>query len=89
MEAKLTIAEEVLAETKRFRQELPQLLKRYPGRWVVFKNGAVDSDHPDERSAYRAALEKYGPQGGYVVAPVAATGPTPISAGVAFGFARI
>jgi hypothetical protein len=79
------IERRVLEETERFRAALPELIKHHPGRWVVFRDGAVVSDHATEDEAYRAAVVRFGVQGGFVVAPVAHVEPTPITAGVMFG----
>lgn len=81
----MTTREKVLEETKRFHDALPQLVQKYAGRWVVFAEGAVVSDHANENDAYKAALERFGVQGGFVVAPVVELKPTPITAGVLFG----
>jgi hypothetical protein len=75
----------VLAETERFLSVLPELIERYRGRWVVFRDGRVVSDHDTEDQAYQAAVEQFGIAGGHVVAPVVETTPTPVTAGVMFG----
>ncbi len=65
-----SIEREVLAETHRFEAALPELLKDYRGRWVVFQGGALHSVHETEDQAYVAAVEHFGVTGGSVVAPV-------------------
>lgn len=80
-------ARKVLAETERFLAALPELMKQHPGRWVVFRDGQVVSDHATEDEAYRDAVARFGLDGGFVVAPVVETAPTPVTAGVMFGCA--
>lgn len=60
----------VAAEAARFRAKIPQLLAQYGGQWVVFRDGAVASVHPDEETAYLAGLKQFGAGGGHVVAIV-------------------
>ncbi|MBI5478799.1 MAG: hypothetical protein HY906_08090 [Deltaproteobacteria bacterium] len=79
------IERKVLEETERFRAALPELIKQHPGRWVVFRDGQVVSDHATEDEAYRAAVARFGVTGGFVVAPVVEVEPTPVTAGVMFG----
>jgi len=81
------VADKVLEETKRFHQALPELLRTRRGRWVVFREGAVQSEHGNEDDAYAAAVEKFGAEGGFVIARVEEVTPTPITAGVLFGLA--
>lgn len=80
-------ADKVLQETLRFRAALPELLKDHPGKWVVFKDGQVQSVHDKEVEAYRAGLEKFGRNGGHVIAPVVEQKPAPVTAGVMFNVA--
>jgi hypothetical protein len=63
-------AERVLEESRRFRARLPELLKLYQGRWVVFREDAVVADFADEDAAYVDAVTRFGVRGGFVVAPV-------------------
>ena len=77
-------ASRVLQETVRFRQALPELLKTHAGKWVVFKDGEVQSVHASEEEAYREGLERFGREGGHVVAQVVEERPAPITAGVLF-----
>jgi hypothetical protein len=82
------IEQTVLDEVKRFRAALPQLLTRYRDRWVVWKDGRVQSDHATLDEAYRAGLRKYGPKSGMVVKQVCDDpGPVPVTAGILFGLA--
>jgi hypothetical protein len=59
--------QQVLDERELFDQQLPELLKEIPGRWVVFKNGAVCSVHDGLEEAYRAALKQFGPNAGFLI----------------------
>lgn len=79
-----SVADKVLEETLRFREALPELLKAHAGKWVVFKDGQVQSVHEREEEAYRAGLEKFGWDGGHVIAPVIEQRPAPVTAGVLF-----
>lgn len=75
----------VAQESDRFRAEIPKLLAEYGGKWVVFRDGVVDSVHPDEESAYLAGLQRFGIGGGHVVEVVREPEPILLSAAVAFG----
>jgi hypothetical protein len=66
----LAVRDRVLAEAARFRARLPSLLPAYSNRWVVFRDGEVISAHDSEEDAYVAGLERFGPDGGHVVAVV-------------------
>lgn len=83
-----TPSDKVLAETKKFREALPEMLKSHRGEWVVFMGGEAKGFHPDEKSAYDAAVAQFGRNGGFVVAPIVETNPTPVTAAVMFGLAR-
>jgi hypothetical protein len=80
------IATRVLEESRRFRAKLPELMKTYEGRWVVFRDGDVKDDFEDEEEAYVAAVNAFGVHGGFVIAHVAADTcePVPVSAGLFF-----
>jgi hypothetical protein len=79
------ILERVAKESARFRATIPQLLAQYGGKWVVFRDGAVVSVHPDEESAYVAGLQRFGPGGGHVVAVVREPEVVLLRAAIAFG----
>ena len=79
-----TVAEKVLQETLGFREALPDLLKEHAGKWVVFRDGQIQGVYDDEERAYRGGLEKFGREGGHVVAPVIEQRPAPITASVLF-----
>lgn len=72
-------------ESARFRTKIPQLVPLYKGKWVVFRDDVVVSEHSDEESAYVAGLKQFGPGGGHVVAVVCEPEPCLLSAAVAFG----
>jgi len=55
---------------------------------VVFRRGAVVSTHNTEDEAFAAAITAFGPSGGFVVAQVVETSPTPLNAASAFGLAH-
>jgi hypothetical protein len=78
------LEQRVLDETRRFEAMLPELLARIPGRWVVFRDGRVWSEHADGASAYRAAVERFGEDGAFVVAPVREARPIPMTAAIGF-----
>ena len=54
----------------RFNAKLPELLKRLPDRWVVFREGSVQGDYSSEDEAYSTAVGRYGPDGGFIVSRV-------------------
>lgn len=60
----------VKAEMARFLEALPKLRETLEGRWVVFLDGAVRSDHDTQERAYVSAVDVFGLQGGFVVAQV-------------------
>ena len=60
----------VYEETLRFRKALPELLKDHRGQWVVFLHGRPRGFFPNGDEAYLAALDAFGCDGGFVVAPV-------------------
>jgi len=84
----MTPAERVKQEMQAFRRALPELLKDHAGQWVVFFDGKVVDFYQDEASAYDAAIQAFGPNAGFVVAPVAPEYPRPTSFAVMFGVVR-
>jgi hypothetical protein len=78
------IAARVLAESLELRRQMPVLLKRIRGKWIVFRDGKVQSQHRTEDAALRAALKAYGVHGGFVIARVEPIEPRPITAGASF-----
>jgi hypothetical protein len=79
-----TATEKVRQEMERFNAALPELMKALQGKWVIFKDGQVQSHHDDETSAYLKAVETYGLEGGFVIAEVREQKPVLLSAAVAF-----
>jgi hypothetical protein len=60
----------VEVEMRRFDAALPELLKEYRERWVVFRDGQVVSVFDAEEDAYQDGLRRFGRHGGHVVASV-------------------
>ena len=81
----LLVRQRVLAEAARFRAKLPQLLPRYAEQWVVFRDDEVISAHATEEEAYVAGLERFGLDGGHVIAIVREPEDVVLSAAVALG----
>ena len=80
----MTTADRVREEMGRFREALPRLLSELEGRWVVFRDGEVVSVHDDEEQAYIAGMERFGPDGGQVIALVVPERVVPVSAAVLY-----
>jgi hypothetical protein len=78
------VAARVLAESLELRRQMPALLKRIRGKWIVFRDGKVQSQHRTEDAALRAALKVYGLHGGFVIARVEPIEARPITAGASF-----
>jgi hypothetical protein len=78
----------VLKETLKFREMLPTLMVSHAGKWVLFKDERVVGAHATEMEAFEAGVSAFGSEGGFVVALVAKTKPTPINAAAAFGLAQ-
>ena len=74
----------VLAETRRFRAALPNLLESYEGCWVVFKNGSVASTHSSQDEAFQAGLAEFGPYSPHVIDRVELKSAVPVSAAYAY-----
>ena len=81
----LPVRQRVLAEAARFRAKLPVLLPRYSEQWVVFRDDEVVSAHATEEEAYVAGLDRFGPDGGQVVAVVREPESVILSAVIALG----
>jgi hypothetical protein len=69
-EEREVVEKRVLDEKQLYRRQLPDLLSKFPGKWVVFREGGVQAVHDDLDGAYREALRRYGPLGGFVVTQV-------------------
>ncbi len=78
-----TIDEKVARQDQLFRRELPKLLRSDPGRWVIFLDGVVGV-FDSEAEAYKTALQRFGLDGGFVVAQVEEHEPILMSAAFAF-----
>ncbi len=75
------VKQKIRDEFHRFRQVLGSLLETHRGQWVVFLDGRVQGFYDDENAAYASAVERFGIDGGFVVAPVSEDlGPVPPSA---------
>ena len=81
------VRETVKEQTRLFMGSLPSLLVAHRGKWVVFREGAVQSEHNTQNDAFKAAVAKFGLNGGFVVAEVRESIATPVTAGVIFGLA--
>lgn len=66
----IEVERRVLAESRRFRAQLPDLMLAYADRWVVFFGGVVLSVHDSEEDAYLAGLQNPGPGSGHVIVQV-------------------
>ena len=63
----------VYEEWLRFKAVLPRLMrdKKLRDRWVVFRNGEVHSDWPDQDSAFAEDARVFGARSGSVIDQVA------------------
>jgi len=81
----MSVHEKVLEESRILFDQMEQLREKYGGRWVVFKDGKVQSDHSTEKDAFVAAVESYGLDGEFVVDLIEPKDPVPITASVLYG----
>lgn len=58
----------ILEEWDRFIVKLPELIKKHRDKWVVFKDGSDHGSYDSEDAAFDAAVARWGPDGGFVVA---------------------
>lgn len=70
----------VRGEMARFREALPELLNRIPGKWIVFKDGQVHGAFDVSVDAHQAGVRLFGRLGGQVIAQVVEETPKPINA---------
>jgi hypothetical protein len=84
----MTSAERVKQEMEAFRQLLPKLLEEHAGQWVVFFEGKALEFYADEEAAYKAAMKRFGPGSGFLVAPVEPEQPQPTKFSLLFGVTR-
>ena len=55
-------------EWRRYEKALPRLLRsKHKGRWIVFKDGRVQSAHDTEDEALISMWNRFGMEGGIVV----------------------
>jgi len=78
------IRERVRVEMAAFEEQLPDLLRHHPGKWIVFRDKTVHSTHESEAAAYSAAVKEFGYAGGFVIAQVLPRPPTPLTAAFLF-----
>ncbi len=80
-----SLREKILAESRAFRAAVPSLTSQFGGKWVVFRDGKVQSAHDDEESAFQAGIKQFGVEGGHVVVQVVPQETQYLSAAVVFG----
>jgi hypothetical protein len=66
-----TIEQRVFQENEYFRTQLVDLLQKIPGKWVIFLHQQLQGTFDTEDEAYDDAIERFGEDGGFVVAQVA------------------
>jgi len=85
IDRKLSLREEQDA----FNRQLDSLLKTHEGKYVLFKNGEPVAFFDTHTAAYETALEKFGLDSTFLIAPIEEPNPQPVSiawdAGVMFG----
>ncbi len=59
------------SEKKAFNARLPAMLQEHVGKFVVFKGGEPIGFFSDASDAYGFAMDKYGPEGGFLIREVA------------------
>lgn len=79
------VREKVKKESLLFVQALPELLKTLKGRWVIFKDGAVQGDYATESDAYKDAVKRFSLEGGFAIHEVKEQEPVFITAGAVYG----
>ena len=57
-------------EHAKFLSQLSELRKTFEGRWILFRDGAVVSDHASFHEAHMDGYTRFGRWGGYLVAEV-------------------
>lgn len=76
-------------EREAFEALLPSLLKEHPGKWAVVHDGALVGVFAEFSEAYAEGVMRFGHEAVFLVAPIKAGGPEPISVawstGVMFG----
>ena len=67
----MTVQDGLAAEMTRYERRLPELLASTNcGRWVVFKDGAVQSVHEGGYEAWRTGTRQFGFGASFVVSRV-------------------
>jgi len=80
------IREKIKKESQLFAEALPKLLKTtLKGRWVVFRDGAVQGDYATESEAYKDAVRRFSLEGGFAIHEVKEQEPIFITAGAVYG----
>ena len=76
-------------ERQAFEARLPELLKEHEGRIALFFGGELVGVYDTDAQAYDAGLGRFGLDATFLVAPILADDPAPVSiawtAGVMFG----
>jgi len=76
-------------EQAEFEKQLPAMLERHKGEFVLMKNGEVIDYFKTIEAGYAAAMKKFGSEGVFLLAPIEPCNPAPISiaweTGVMFG----
>ena len=76
-------------EQKAFDAQLPGLLAKHAGKFVLQRNGQVLGVFPDYGSAYAEGIRQFGPDESFFIAKVEEVRPQPVSyarlGGVMFG----
>jgi len=65
-----SVGERVLTDTLIMEEMMPALMKRIPGKWIVFRDGKMRSWHRSIEAAFAAALKKYGLHGAFIISRV-------------------
>ena len=73
------IEKRVMDESRLFEAALPQLLRQYLDKWVVFFHGTVTGAFDDEDEALRAAVALHGRRSGFIVVQVTETACDPVA----------
>lgn len=64
------VRERVFVESRQFRAMLSTLIPEYGGKWVVFRDGQVQSVHDTEDEAFVAGLQRFGADGAFIIPQV-------------------
>ena len=63
------------AEQAAFDSMLDELMVEHAGQFVIFKNGKPVAFYPTFADAHKAALEKFGLEGSFLISEVKKRGP--------------